>query len=302
MLPINPPVIVHHKGALDGSPYPPNSLEGIRACLEAKATCIEVDVLALAADDYLLIHDDELSHETSGQGDVSACSVEQARTLTIRHQKVITPYHVPLLSEVVALFQQYGGTTQLQLDFKNVFPMEDDERLHRLINLIEPLGGRVIVSSYADWNLRSLKELAGWLNIGFDIGFYLDYRPDGSDDPRKPPFRLGVYGLHDDHLLATQRLLSFGRYLSERCEVLLALVPHASTWYVSYRLIERCLDEGFDMAAWLHQRGPKLDAWTMDADKPGIADSLKRLRGAGVDLFTTNTPLALREMLNMPSA
>jgi glycerophosphoryl diester phosphodiesterase len=300
MLPVYPPVIVHHMAALDSAPYPPNSLEAIRACLEADAACIEIDATALAADDYLLVHDSELSHETSGQGEAGACAVEQARRLTLRHQGDVTPYRAPLLSDVVALFAQYPGATRLQIDFKNVLPMEEDEALRRLIRLIVPLGDRVIVSTGADWHLRRLHKLADWLDIGFDIGFYLDYRPNGADE-RMPPFRLGAYGLHDDHLLAAERLLSPRRYLSERCDVLLALVPSASTWYVSYRLIERCLEDGFDMAAWLHEHGVKLDAWTVDTDRPAMLTSVRRLLDAGVDLLTTNTPLALREVVTTPS-
>ena len=54
---IRDPLIVHHMAALDGSPYPQNSLEAIQACLETGAAFIEIDVTALASDDYLLVHD-----------------------------------------------------------------------------------------------------------------------------------------------------------------------------------------------------------------------------------------------------
>lgn len=296
MLPIRPPVFVHHMAALDGRPYPPNSLEAIRACLEAGADFVEIDVTALAADDYLLVHDPALEHETSGIGDVGAATIEQARRLTIRHGGSITPYPVPLLSQVVALFRDYPGSTRLQIDYKNVFPMEDDEPLRRLLRLIEPLGERVLVSSGADWHLRRLRALSPRLDLGFDIGFYLDYRPDGADE-QQPPFRLGAYGYHDDHLLATRRLLSPARYLDERCQLLLSALPSASTWYVSYRLLIRCLQDGFNMVDWLHQRGLKLDAWTIDSHHPNGIESARMLLDAGIDQFTTNTPTALRDSL-----
>src|SRR5438552_385361 len=128
ILPLRPPVIVHHmaavslQAALDGQ-YPPNSLEAIRACLEAKAAFIEVDVSALADADYLLVHDDMLESETTGMGLVIKCSAQRARELCIRRRDgTPTALHVPLLSEVVALFQQYPGDTRLQLDFKNLYP------------------------------------------------------------------------------------------------------------------------------------------------------------------------------------
>ena len=67
-LPLRPALIVHHMGAMDHSPYPPNSLEAIRACLDAHAAVIEIDVTALADTDYLLVHDPLLDSETDGSG------------------------------------------------------------------------------------------------------------------------------------------------------------------------------------------------------------------------------------------
>jgi glycerophosphoryl diester phosphodiesterase len=290
------PLIVHHKAALDGQPYPPNSLEAIRASLEAGAACIEIDVTALASGDYLLIHDSVLEHETSGAGEVAATTVERSRGLTIRTRDgVLTPYRVPLLSEVVALFEQYSGDTRLQIDFKNVLPMADGEPVWRFVSLIEPLGDRVIASSGADWQLRRMRTRAPWLDVGFDIGFYLDYRTEPGD-PSQPPYTLGAYGYHDDHLLASARLVPTPDYLAERCEILCRTLPEASTWYVDYRLILRALDDGFDMAAWLHHEGIRLDAWTLDVGKVPDADLL-RLRDAQIDQFTSNTPLALAALL-----
>ncbi len=289
------PLIVHHMAALDGLPFPQNSLEAIRASLEANAAFIEIDVTALAADDYLLVHDDALEHETSGTGAVGAARPADVRALTIKKRDgAITPYRPPLLSEVVALFLQYPGATRLQIDYKNVYPMPDDEPLRRFIRLIEPLGRRVLTSTGADWHLRWMHRNAPWLDIGFDIGFYLDSRTEPGD-PRQPPYALGAYGYYDDHLLAKQRILPPAQYLAERCDILRGAVPEASTWYVDYHLITRCLSDGFDMTAWLHQHNIKMDAWTLDVGKVPDADLL-RLRAAGIDQFTTNTPQALGKL------
>jgi len=74
-LPIRPPLIVHHMAALDDMAVPQNSLEAIAACLAAGAAVVELDVTALAADDYLLVHDADLESETSGHGPVAGCTV-----------------------------------------------------------------------------------------------------------------------------------------------------------------------------------------------------------------------------------
>jgi glycerophosphoryl diester phosphodiesterase len=144
-----------------------------------------------------------------------------------------------------------------------------------------------------------MRRLAPWLDLGFDIGFYLDWRdPAWKVDPRMPPYHRGAYGYHDDHILARSRQLPAAAYLAERCETLALAVPNSSTWYVSHYVIAQALNDEFNMAEWLHKQSIKLDAWTLDADKPVATANALRLRDAGVDLFTTNTPDALTALLN----
>jgi glycerophosphoryl diester phosphodiesterase len=297
-LPIRPPVIVRHMAATD-PPSVPNSLEAIRACLEAHAEFVEVDVTALADRDYLLVHDSQLEAETNGRGPVAACTAERAREL--RFVRDGQPIHVkvPVLSDVVALFREHPGPTRLQLDYKDMTPFPSDEPLQRLVELISPLGDRVIVSSGADWQLRRLRRLAPWLDLGLDIHFYLDWHPPGARiDPTSYPRQRGAYGYWDDHPLAAERHGDTARYLADRCGMLLGLVPGASTFYVNHRFLVRSLDDGFNWAAELHDQGIKLDAWTLDADNPIAAANAPRLLAAGVDQFTTNTPEALRRLLD----
>jgi glycerophosphoryl diester phosphodiesterase len=292
------PLIVHHMAALDGT-YPPNSLEGIRACLESGASFIELDIIPLAAGDYLLVHDPELDSETTGTGAVNQASVEQIRPLLIKSKHGPTPFHVPLLSEVVALFSQYSTPTRLQLDFKDVIPFAGDEPLRRLLDIIQPLGERVIVSTGADWHLRRLRKLAPWLDLGFDIHFYVDWRlPGETIDAHVPPFRQGVYGYWDDHILATRRIWSTAEYLAERCELLTQLIPRISTFYIDHKLIAQSLDDGFNWAEALHNYNIKLDAWTLDTTNPNAVINARRLLNAGVDQFTTNTPAELAALLH----
>ena len=100
ILPLRPPLIVHHMAALDDLPAPKNSLEAIGACLDMGAAVIEVDITALADEDYLLVHDLELESETTGHGMVEACSPAQARDLFYKGSTC----HVPMLGQVVDLF------------------------------------------------------------------------------------------------------------------------------------------------------------------------------------------------------
>ncbi len=296
--PVRPPVVVHHMAAFDEQTVPQNSLEAIAACLERKAVVIEVDITALAADDYLLVHDPLLESETSGSGRVGQTTPEQARRLTIRVHGSPTPYSVPLLSDVVRLLQAHAHPARLQLDFKNIEPFTSDEPLQRLLGLIESLGERVLVSSGADWQLRKLRLMAPWLRLGFDVMGYIDWEPPGH--PRHPeeyPKRLGAYGYYDDHPLALGRRWSTADYLRDRCESLMGAVPAVSTFYIRHTLLAQSLADGFNWAEALHARGITLDAWTLDVHDPVAVANLPKLRDAGVDLFTTNTPHALAALL-----
>jgi glycerophosphoryl diester phosphodiesterase len=298
ILEISSPTIVHHMAALDNQTAPPNSLEAISACLDMGAAFIEVDVTALADGDYLLVHDEELESETNGRGAVATCTSAQARELFYKEHGVVTQYHVPLLSQVVQLFEHAGTPTRLQLDFKNVYPLPSDEPLHRLVNLIEPLRDRVLVSTGADWQLRKLRHIAPWLLLGFDIMYYIDWEPlDHVRDPRAFPKRRGAYGYYDDHMLALEKLWTTAEYLNDRCESLMGLVPDVSVFYIEHNLLAQSLRDGFNWASALHERGIKLDAWTMDTTNPLAVENAKTLYAAGLDLFTTNTPLAMAQLL-----
>lgn len=276
----------------------PNSLEAIYDCLNSGADFIEVDITALADLDYLLVHDDQLEAETTGRGLVGNCSSKVARDLQFVVDGQPTQTHVPLLSDVVALIMSRAGHTRLQLDFKNMIPFADDEPLRRLLRLIEPLGERVIVSSGADWQLRKLRDMAAWLDLGFDVHFYIDWQAaDTPRDPRQFPKTLGAYGYWDDHALASQRIWPAADYLRDRCGALIGLVPHASTFYIEHTLLAQSLDDGFNWADMLHNAGIRLDAWTMDVTNPIALRNTPRLLEAGVDQFTTNTPQSLGRLL-----
>lgn len=297
-LTIDTPAIVHHMAAGDDPVAPPNSIEAIRSSLRAEAAFVEVDIMALSRDDFLLVHEFYLDTETSGSGPVSACSPAEARTLRIKRDGRATECSVPLLSDVVRLFLESAGSSRLQLDFKNVYPLPDDEPLHRLLALIEPLGHRVLVSSAADWQLRRLRRLAPSLMLGFDIMFYLSWGPEGATrDPRQPPERRGAYGYFDDHPIARQRIWPTAVYLRDRCESLIGLVPDISALYLEHTLIARSLSDGFNWAEACHERGIRLDAWTVDVTNPEAIANVSGFLRAGVDLFTTNTPGALKQLL-----
>ncbi len=294
----SPYEVVHHMAAMDVPAGPPNSLASISACLDNGADVIEVDLTALADEDFLLVHEAQLEHDTTGVGAVAACSAWEARTLRLRHGGRDTRHPAALLSEVVARVQAHPATTDLQLDLKSVDPGQDDEVMERLARLVAPLGRRVIVSSGADWHLCTLRRIAPGLRLGFDPMWLIDWAPEGAlRDPRAFPRQRGAYGYFDDHLLASERRSTADRYLRQRCESLLGLVPGVETFYMHHELLVRSLEDGFDWAMALRADGIKLDVWTVDVTDPRARANAVRLRDTGIALWTSNTPEALRFLL-----
>jgi glycerophosphoryl diester phosphodiesterase len=280
-------------GLMDDHAFPPNSLEAIEHCLRAGVPHIEIDAVALADDDYLLVHDWMLDSETTGSGPTGVCTLAQARELHIRRDGSATPYRVATLSDVVAAFMRHGGSTRLQIDFKNLIPFPTLEPLERLLRIIQPLGEHVLVSSGADWQLRRLRQMASWLALGLEVELHLDWDESSDRNPYAPPKQRGAYGYYDDSLIATQRIWPTADYLWDRCQTLIGLVPRISTFYMNHQLLAQSLNDGFNWADALHAAGIKLDAWTMDVTNETAMANLSKLRAAGVDQITTNTPLAL---------
>src|SRR5262249_10648727 len=86
-------------------------------------------------------------------------------------------------------------------------------------------------------------------------------------------------------------------YLFDRLGGILRLAPGCEEVHLRLSAFERMLDDGFDVAAFVQQRGMLLDVWTLDADTPAWRQRLDRARKAGVDLVTTNTAPRLAEAL-----
>jgi hypothetical protein len=135
-----------------------------------------------------------------------------------------------------------------------------------------------VLVSRADWQLR-LRRFAPALRLGFDI-MWVDWSAVArARDPREFPKTVGAYGYLDDHPIAGNKIWSPAVYLENRCEAMLGLVPGVEIWYVRHTFIKRCLDDGFNLAAFLSARGIQLDAWTMDGAGRVDANALPLARG-----------------------
>ncbi|MCJ7623734.1 MAG: hypothetical protein MUO76_09545, partial [Anaerolineaceae bacterium] len=135
------------------------------------------------------------------------------------------------------------------------------------------------------------------LLLGFDPMLYLDLEIMGESPGGRPPFRMGAYGFRDDHPLASQVWGSMAEYLGARAEVLFSQVPENVTWFIRAKLLLRAIDERFNWIAFLHSKGCKVAAWTLNPEIPGYETLARRLLASDVDYITTDNPLHMADRL-----
>jgi glycerophosphoryl diester phosphodiesterase len=273
-------LLTAHMAALS-SAHRRNSRAAIAECLAAGVPRLEVDVHSLAGDDCIVTHDRHLQDHTTGHGSVGAATPDDVRACAFTDDPSDRP---ALLSEVVAMAE--GTTTQIQLDLKDWRPMTAD-RVRALLDVIEPVAERIIVSTGQDWNLERLHRADPSLALGFDPGHYLDYAEEGT--PVFLPRSLGAYGYRDDHPLAVGRTEETADYLRERMTMLTLQAPWAREFFLDYHMMLRMLDDAFNVAEWLRERGLETTAWTPDVRGGDSVRDVRRLIEAGTTRITTNT-------------
>lgn len=269
-----------HKAILSGDHHG-NTIGGIHECLERGVSRLEIDIHSIADDDYAVFHERRLQNETNGEGSIGNATCDQIRGLRFLHNAEDRP---PLLSEVVAAARR--TPVELQLDLKDWRPMAAD-RIRTLLNVIAPIHDQVIISTGQDWNLVRLHRADPELALGFDPGHYIDHATEGAQ--MFLPQRMGAYGYRDDHPMAVGKTEPVGDYLRERWTMLTLQALWAREFFLSYRLILQMLDDGFNIVAWLRERGIATTAWTPDMRDAASLATMRRLLDARVDHITTNT-------------
>ncbi len=291
-------MLIHH-AAKRGHNHPPSSLRAIRACLDADARVIEVDISPLADGDFLLFHGQHLEDGTDGSGLVAAQTTSEVSRLHYTRSRGENAELVGMLSQAMELLRHHSQPVELQLDLKPYAPLTDSV-LMALLRTIEPVKERIRVTSPADWAIRRLRALDADLPLGFDPILYFNVGSDDERDPRKPPFRLGEYGYWDDHPLASRRWGETKEYLAVRAEALWVQAPSAAVWYIPAQTLELTLNDGFDWIMYLHGCGAEVDVWTLNPDRVEHIAVAQRLIAAGVDRITTTDAPAMAVALETP--
>lgn len=293
----HPLALIHH-AAGRGHDHPSNSLAALETCLDAGVAVVEIDLVPLGDGSLALLHDQDLAADTNGKGLAPRMTRAQVAELFYTKEDTPTEHQVGFLEDAVALLRDYPDTRRLQLDFKPYTPLTRP-MIEGLLGLIEPVRDRIQVTSVADWALRALAAASPALSLGFDPLLYLDLVEDQPRPENIPPFRVGAYGLLDDHPLAAFQWGSLADYFAARAESLLLLAPPSCQWFIRAELLKMSRNAGFDWIGYLHQHDALVDGWTINPNQPGQVSLAQDLAEAGIDALTTDDPVLLASALQV---
>ncbi len=291
-----PVTLIHHAAHWNHNEAP-GSLSALEKCLQSGVKVVEIDVIPLADGSFALLHIDDLEADTNGKGSASQMKHEQIAGLNYVVDGQVTNEKVGFLEGAMSLLQKYPNTSRLVLDLKPSTPLTQ-AMLRTFTALIEPVMARIQVNSMADWALRSLHQCSPELSLGFDPLLYLEIVGDEPHPDGVPPFRVGAYGLRDDHPLSTYQWGPLGEYLAARAGALLVQAPHGCEWFIHAELLKIALDAGFDWIDFLHKNGSTVDGWTIDVDQSTHIALAQFLVDHGVDELTTDEPYKLASTLS----
>jgi glycerophosphoryl diester phosphodiesterase len=291
------PVTLIHHAANCGHQEPSTSLAALKRCLESGAHKIEIDIIPLADASFALLHDPDLAADTSGKGNATRMKRAEINRLSYKKDGKVTSEKVGFLEGAVDLLAQHPDTQCLQLDLKPFTPLTRGV-LKEFVTIIEPVKDRIQVTSVADWAVRALARFAPELALGFDPLLYLDLVEDEPRPETIPPFRIGAYGLLDDHPLSAYQWGPLGDYFAARAGALFAQVPAGCEWFIRAEILKMAFDAGFDWIDFLHQNGSRVDGWTINISEPDQIQIAQFLVDHNIDELTTDTPKQLAAYLS----
>jgi len=147
------PLVVGHRGWLDQ--YPENTIPSLRAALDLGVDALEFD-LHLSRDGHIVvIHDATLERTTDGSGRVSDRSLAELRRLDAGgwFAPRFAGERIPTLEEVLDLAPP---GVLLYAEVKDTRP----EMVGRLLPLVEPRAGQVVVHSFGADFLEAFRRAA----------------------------------------------------------------------------------------------------------------------------------------------
>ena len=143
---------------------------------------------------------------------------------------------------------------------------------------------------------HGFKNVSPW-SRGVDTELF---RPDGPVEERGRPFRVLTASRLVQRKGVGTTIAAVARALAAIVAVLVARRPPraAEAPFRVSRVVARAaamtlLMFAVSLPAIVKRRGARVDAWTLDADRPDLLSTLEALAALGVDQITSNDPLEL---------
>lgn len=177
--------IYGHRGASDYAPE--NSMEAFKLAYEMGADGIEFDVQMTKDGHLIVVHDEEISRVSNGQGYVKDFCLEEIKKFEFnRTHPGFHAIKVPLLEEVIERFAQSksksGNEFLFNIELKNnIFSYEGMEEKALKIVKKKNILGRTLFSSFSHASILKLREIETEAKVAFlysdgivDIAAYAD--------------------------------------------------------------------------------------------------------------------------------
>lgn len=228
---------------------------------------VEVDLVVTADGGFAVLHDHSLDRETTGSGPVNGAHDAAIRALKLRDNsgnRLDEP--VMLLEDLcrVAAAGTVSPDALLQLDLKEELGALSQTAVDRFAECVRPIAGNTVLSSGDAGAVARLAEVVPGIQTGFDA----------SDEAR------------------VKQALESGDHRSF-VDWAVSALPGATMIYLYWEIPLLFADAGFDLIGAFHEKGCRIDAWTIRDITPDSIKQVDRLLGLKVDQITTDDPEGL---------
>ena len=234
-------------------------IEGMQA-----GASVEVDLVVHADNGFAVLHNLSLERETTGTGLVRDTPAAVLRELNLRdNEGRAIPDRVMLLEDLAALIARDGAHPDalLQLDYKEDAAAVTPETVRHFAEALRPVAGHFIVSSGDAESVRMLTGAVPGIHVGYD------------------PCHKGAI----DRLMETR---NYAAFVAEA----VAASPSSELDYLAWELVLEADKDGFDLIDAFHQRGRRIDAYTIRRVDETTLPIVERLLALKVDQITTDDP------------
>jgi glycerophosphoryl diester phosphodiesterase len=227
---------------------------------------MEIDLQVRADGGFAVLHDDDLSGETTGHGPVAQATAQDLGGL-----RLLRLGRAPMTSEELAgMLGQAHPAAVLQFDMKNGLAEVGPAGIAHLATHVADKAAGLIVSGASEPLIAALAQAIPGLRKGYDP---------------------------TDELIALEAAAAVERRL-------LACLPHPvkpDMVYLQWEFLLWMAGKGLDMVALAQAEGVAVDAWTHAMADPGAGfsgaewDRFAALLALGPDQITTDAPLATEQ-------